>query len=239
MGTLIGQLPVESLAPKALSNQGLPLLLSPHEAYFLWTRKACRIVRHKASTGTITEPPQKLAIPKRVEVATAHSPNELAEYEDFDCDTLMKAYFEEDEARILKQKVFASLWSRGYYVQASTHLFTDFVIYEADPFLIHAAFVVVCLFWNQQFKLLDLMAYGRLASTVKKSILLASERDTNMEASSNAPEPLKDVAKSLAAVDLNITDMHTSANHDSSTHFDMVPEGKEIALIEFRWSGVS
>lgn len=238
VGTLVGQLPVESLAPKALSNQGLPLFLSPQEAYFLWSRNACRIVRYKANTATFTETPQKLALPKRVEISTEHSPNELAEYEDFDCEALWKDYFA-DEAHILKQKVFTSLWSRGFYVQVSTHLFTDFVIYEADPLLIHAAFVVVCLFWNQKFKLLDLMAYGRLASTVKKSILLASERSIKVQDSSITLEGPEDLSKGLEDLHLHPTSTHSPPNTEKPIHFGMIPDGKEIALVEFRWSGVS
>lgn len=208
-------------------------MLSPHEAYFLWTRNACQIVRHSAKIGAspvVEAPRTKLVLPKRVEFDTDHTPNEYLDYEDVDAEALWKSYFEADEARILRQKVFESLWSRGFYVQASTHLFTDFVVYEADPLLIHAAFVVVCLFWDQKFKLLNLMSYARLASTVKKSILLASERPSPSKSASGAVEATEEtLSNQLEAMTLG----------DSSKSYGRPSSGKDIALIEIRWSGVS
>lgn len=238
MGNLIGQLPVESLAPKALFNQGLPLILSAHEAYSLWTRRLCRIIRHKPQICESDLVESTSEIPKRVVIETTIQATERVEYEDINANELWRSYFEGFEARILRQKVFESLWSRGFYVQTSTHLFTDFVVYEADPLLIHAAFIVVCLRWNQKFRLLDLMSYGRLASTVKKSILLATERPTRVMGAESSTIG-ESIADQLSSLSLTSTPPETHYESESASNYGSLDNGKEIALVEFRWSGVS
>lgn len=249
MGILIGQLPRDSLATRAISHDGLPLLLSPCEAYFIWKHKLARIVSPKAEKTEIDENFKRLSIPPRVVIETTSTRGEPIDYTDVDASHLWRCYFDDAEngkRRVLVQNVFEHFWSLGYFVQSSTNLHSDFVLYAADPLVIHAAYVVVCVFWKQKFKILDIMAYSRQAQSVKKSVVLASIRYQGEEASETTEEA-SNLQSELEKLSIAAT-QHGDHSNDSKAkeslgefvlNFESLERPKKISLVELKWAGVS
>ncbi|XP_023016653.2 tRNA splicing endonuclease subunit 34 [Leptinotarsa decemlineata] len=74
----------------------------------------------------------------------------------------------------LKRNVFRDLWERGYYITQGAKFGGDFLVYFGDPICHHAIFIVKCV---DNLKLLspsELVALGRLGTSVKKKAVLAS-----------------------------------------------------------------
>ncbi|BGP13870.1 hypothetical protein JCM10213_002508 [Rhodosporidiobolus nylandii] len=76
------------------------------------------------------------------------------------------------EARCM---VFEDLWRRGFYMGGGLRFGGDFLVYPGDPLRYHSHFTLTVLSTPQTTIMpLDLVAYGRLATAVKKAHLLAS-----------------------------------------------------------------
>eukprot|EP00126_Sphaerothecum_destruens_P009610 Sdes_comp20550_c0_seq1m15279 len=74
-----------------------------------------------------------------------------------------------------KYQVFRDLWSRGYYLTGGSKFGGDFLVYKGDPFLYHSDFIVIILpHPDHLMSCMDLIRYGRLATSVRKKALLAS-----------------------------------------------------------------
>ncbi|GAA5885454.1 hypothetical protein JCM6882_009626 [Rhodosporidiobolus microsporus] len=72
-------------------------------------------------------------------------------------------------------KVFEDLWRRGFYMGGGLRFGGDFLVYPGDPLRYHSHFTLTVLSTRQTTIMpLDLVAYGRLATAVKKAHLLAS-----------------------------------------------------------------
>jgi tRNA-intron lyase len=72
--------------------------------------------------------------------------------------------------------VFEDLWNRGYYITSASKFGGDFLLYEGDPMQYHAQYVVIVCPWKELLSPLDIVSYGRLGVTVKKTPVLASVR---------------------------------------------------------------
>ncbi|GAA6054546.1 hypothetical protein JCM3770_006021 [Rhodotorula araucariae] len=72
-------------------------------------------------------------------------------------------------------RVFEDLWRRGYYMGGGLRFGGDFLVYPGDPLRYHSHFTLTVLSTPATTIMpLDLVAYGRLATAVKKAHLLAS-----------------------------------------------------------------
>ncbi|GAA6016934.1 hypothetical protein JCM11491_006917 [Sporobolomyces phaffii] len=72
-------------------------------------------------------------------------------------------------------RVFEDLWAKGYYMGGGLRFGGDFLIYPGDPLRYHSHFTLTVLSTPVTAIMpLDLVAYGRLATAVKKAHLLAS-----------------------------------------------------------------
>ncbi|GAA5990401.1 hypothetical protein JCM5350_003685 [Sporobolomyces pararoseus] len=77
-----------------------------------------------------------------------------------------------------KCKVFEDLWKKGFYMGIGLRFGGDFLVYPGDPLRYHSHFTLTVLSTNVTTIMpLDLVAYGRLATAVKKAHLLASWSD--------------------------------------------------------------
>jgi tRNA splicing endonuclease len=177
IGQCVAQLPSENLAPKALSLQGLPLLLSPYEAYIGIKQGFIRLVANVVNKHDETEAPKSRLLEKQTIILTARNQDHFYTYSDVDAEELFSSFFDDPEhgqKRSLIFKSFEHFWRNGYVVQTSSHFHTDLVVYTADPLLVHASFLVICVPWKEKMRIRDLMTYARLASSVKKTLLIVS-----------------------------------------------------------------
>ncbi|GAA5894080.1 hypothetical protein JCM8208_002343 [Rhodotorula glutinis] len=72
-------------------------------------------------------------------------------------------------------RVFEDLWRRGHYMGGGLRFGGDFLVYPGDPLRYHSHFTLTVLSTpTTAIMPLDLVAYGRLATGVKKAHLLAS-----------------------------------------------------------------
>ncbi|GAA5931147.1 hypothetical protein JCM3775_004946 [Rhodotorula graminis] len=75
-------------------------------------------------------------------------------------------------------RVFEDLWRRGHYMGGGLRFGGDFLVYPGDPLRYHSHFTLTVLSTpTTAIMPLDLVAYGRLATGVKKAHLLASWED--------------------------------------------------------------
>lgn len=220
LGQLVAPLPSETLAPLALSNEGLPLLLSPYEVYLGYREGWIDIVTKEMHIDETKSAPGSTSHKSTVLIPTECSNDIYLKSSSADADHIWTSFFGDPilgSKRKLVQEVFDHLWRRGYYVQVSSHYYTDLVVYEHDPLLIHAKYLVVCAAWNQKMKMKDLMSLARLSNSVKKALLLASSRPQDNSST--------DLSNSLASLSL---EPNQSA-----------PGEPTITFVEFSWQGVS
>ncbi|CAK7562601.1 MAG: tRNA-splicing endonuclease subunit [Sporothrix epigloea] len=70
----------------------------------------------------------------------------------------------------------AHLASRGYYTTPGLRFGGTLSVYPGDPFRYHAHFVAMTYGWNEPIPLLDVVSQGRLATGVKKSLLISGSK---------------------------------------------------------------
>jgi len=70
--------------------------------------------------------------------------------------------------------VFEDLWNKGLYLTKGSKFGGDFLAYLGDPLQFHAHYVIIVKFPHEEITPLDLISYGRLGVTVKKTPVLAS-----------------------------------------------------------------
>ncbi|CAK7266158.1 tRNA-splicing endonuclease subunit [Sporothrix epigloea] len=70
----------------------------------------------------------------------------------------------------------AHLASRGYYTTPGLRFGGTLSVYPGDPFRYHAHFVATTYGWNEPIPLLDVVSQGRLATGVKKSLLISGSK---------------------------------------------------------------
>jgi len=83
-------------------------------------------------------------------------------------------YFPSNEIESIKYLVFKDLWEKGYSLTSGLKFGGTFLAYKGDPFLYHAAYIVIIKKFDQEFQSLELIKSARLAVNVNKNILFAS-----------------------------------------------------------------
>nr|CAB3267293.1 tRNA-splicing endonuclease subunit Sen34-like [Phallusia mammillata] len=81
-------------------------------------------------------------------------------------------HLDADEA--LQYCVFKDLHSKGYFLTDGLKFGGHFLVYPGEPGIYHSMYIAVCLSCETQLTAADYSAMGRLASTVKKTLLLCS-----------------------------------------------------------------
>nr|XP_022905844.1 probable tRNA-splicing endonuclease subunit sen34 [Onthophagus taurus] len=78
-----------------------------------------------------------------------------------------------------KLTIYEDLWNRGFYITVGNKFGADFLVYLGDPVLHHAVYIVIIVENPKKlFYPSELVAYGRLGTSVKKKTLLASLMET-------------------------------------------------------------
>jgi tRNA-splicing endonuclease subunit Sen34 len=72
--------------------------------------------------------------------------------------------------------LYAHLNARGYYMIPGLRFGGHYSVYPGDPFRYHAHFLALSLGWDEPFPLLDLVARGRLGTSVKKGFLIGGRQ---------------------------------------------------------------
>ena len=81
-----------------------------------------------------------------------------------------------DEENI-RYAVFCDLYNQGYYLTDGTKFGGHFLVYPGDPGIYHSSFIVFCVAFKEKISATDYSALGRLATSVKKSLVLCSVDD--------------------------------------------------------------
>ncbi|EEB17576.1 conserved hypothetical protein [Pediculus humanus corporis] len=79
----------------------------------------------------------------------------------------------------IKYLIYKNLWEKGFYITPGGKFGADFLAYPGDPVKFHAFFIVVCLKTREKLQLQDVITYGRLGHSVKKTVVLAYLNDNN------------------------------------------------------------
>ncbi|KAJ8922973.1 hypothetical protein NQ315_001519 [Exocentrus adspersus] len=74
----------------------------------------------------------------------------------------------------LKCAVYRDLWEKGYYVTQGDKFGGDFLVYFGDPVCHHAVFIVRCVQAEETVTPTEVVAFGRLGTSVRKRAVLAS-----------------------------------------------------------------
>ncbi|GLV42634.1 tRNA splicing endonuclease subunit 34 [Carabus blaptoides fortunei] len=74
----------------------------------------------------------------------------------------------------LKCAVYEDLWDKGYYITSGRKFGGDFLVYLGDPVSYHAVYIVKCVQGEESHNVSEIIAYGRIGTSVKKKFVLAS-----------------------------------------------------------------
>ncbi|KAK6628475.1 hypothetical protein RUM43_002290 [Polyplax serrata] len=90
-------------------------------------------------------------------------------------DTDMKEYCSKQTTldADIKYLVFKDLWERGYYITLGEKFGGDYLAYPGDPIKFHAFFVIICLEKCKKLQMQNIITYGRLGQSVKKTVVLS------------------------------------------------------------------
>jgi len=80
-------------------------------------------------------------------------------------------------AENLRYNTFKDLWKKGHYLTGGQKFGADFLVYPGDPVKFHAQFLVVCIDSSESLSAADLVALGRLGTSVRKTVGLSSLSD--------------------------------------------------------------
>lgn len=72
-----------------------------------------------------------------------------------------------------KYAVFCNLWERGFYITNGAKFGSDYLLYPGEPSSYHSHYIVKIISSAEYCTPHQLLAYGRLASAVKKTFVLA------------------------------------------------------------------
>ncbi|KAI6093985.1 SEN34 subunit of tRNA-splicing endonuclease [Hypoxylon rubiginosum] len=68
--------------------------------------------------------------------------------------------------------LYAHLQDRGYYMMPGLRFGCDYNVYPGDPLRFHSHFQATSYGWDEEITMLDIVASGRLGTTVKKGYLI-------------------------------------------------------------------
>ena len=94
-------------------------------------------------------------------------------------DTLNESDIQLNVDEKLKYAVFCDLHSQGYFLTDGLKFGGHFLVYPGDPGLYHSIFIVFCIAFDDKLSATDYSTLGRLATSVKKTLLLCSVNDDN------------------------------------------------------------
>uniref|UniRef100_A0A2R9BM63 tRNA-splicing endonuclease subunit Sen34 n=1 Tax=Pan paniscus TaxID=9597 RepID=A0A2R9BM63_PANPA len=77
-------------------------------------------------------------------------------------------------AHELRYSIYRDLWERGFFLSAAGKFGGDFLVYPGDPLRFHAHYIAQCWAPEDTIPLQDLVAAGRLGTSVRKTLLLCS-----------------------------------------------------------------
>ncbi|KAJ9596257.1 hypothetical protein L9F63_027120 [Diploptera punctata] len=77
-------------------------------------------------------------------------------------------------AEKLRFKTFKDLWEKGHYLTPGQKFGADYLVYPGDPIKFHAQFLVICIDRDEALAATELVALGRLGTSVRKTVVLAS-----------------------------------------------------------------
>jgi tRNA-intron lyase len=93
-----------------------------------------------------------------------------------------------------KWRAYRRLWSAGYYLTCGGKFGADFLVYPGSPSEYHSQFMLICIEPNyeqkmqkQQLTIKQLITYARMATSVKKTLLLAYCRLRGVASAFNRP----------------------------------------------------
>lgn len=78
------------------------------------------------------------------------------------------------EEEKLKFTVFCNIHQQGYYLTDGLKFGGHFLVYPGDPGIYHSVFIVYCIPFDKKLSAIDYATLGRLATSVKKTLLLCS-----------------------------------------------------------------
>lgn len=72
-------------------------------------------------------------------------------------------------------KTYEDLWKKGYFITSGEKFGGDFLVYLGDPIQFHAVYIIRCLEdCNKSIHTTEIVAFGRLGTSVKKKAILAT-----------------------------------------------------------------
>ncbi|PSN33817.1 hypothetical protein C0J52_19369 [Blattella germanica] len=77
-------------------------------------------------------------------------------------------------AEKLRYLTFKDLWEKGHYLTPGQTFGADFLAYPGDPIKFHSQFMVTCIDGNTPLTTTELIALGRMGTSVRKTVVLAS-----------------------------------------------------------------
>ncbi|CAK8695525.1 unnamed protein product [Clavelina lepadiformis] len=79
----------------------------------------------------------------------------------------------------IQYEVFRDLHHQGYFLTDGMKFGGHFLVYPGDPGLYHSTYIAYCVPFQKNLSLTDYSALGRLATSVKKTLLLCSLDENN------------------------------------------------------------
>lgn len=181
VGVLSGSLPK---APQQNVFLGLPLQLSPYEALWLVEAGHCCFVDSVSYNSKLAEQQQPgttqaSILGNSVYVVTQDTLSDVSE-DALRCSTMTIDDFLSLHAQKPKfwenYGAFCCLRNMNYFLMPGLRFGGTFVAYPGDPLNFHSHLIVKVLKQNEQVKLLDIVASGRLATAVKKAWILVDAK---------------------------------------------------------------
>ncbi len=72
-----------------------------------------------------------------------------------------------------KYNAFKYLWNQGYYITCGAKFGGEFLVYPGPPSQYHSQFILNCTEESRSFTFKELVAFSRMATTVKKTYVIA------------------------------------------------------------------
>ena len=110
----------------------------------------------------------------RIHIPTAVTSENFENFEKYD---FIKEYA--TKINNSKTKVFEEFWQQGYYITSAEKFGGNFLVYPNDPLRYHSFYIVVVMDNNKTFTAKDMICYGRLSASVKKTVVLANVSPNN------------------------------------------------------------
>nr|CAD7399780.1 unnamed protein product [Timema cristinae] len=74
----------------------------------------------------------------------------------------------------LRYNTFKTLWEQGHFITPGQKFGGDFLAYPGDPVKFHAQFLIICVERTSALPMSEIVAFGRLGSSVRKTVVIAS-----------------------------------------------------------------